>query len=137
MNAVLNDIKCGGGKKTIGDKQRHTHASMAGGSYRTAGPVHRGRLMDAYCDALDAGRVDLHLVEQPDAAAMPLLVDLDFNLPEGESERLYDGETVMDFIKGYVRFAGKYIECDLYVWYVLEKPSPRPKDGSTDGAPGS
>lgn len=126
LNAVLNDLKCGGGKKT-GEKQRHTHTSMAGGSYRTAGPVHRGRLMDAYCDALDAGRLDLHLVEQPDAAAMPLLVDLDFRLPEGERERRYDAETVVDFVKGYVRCAGKYVECGggRYVWYVLEKPSPR------------
>ena len=132
LKAVLKELKCGArGKGEKGKHQRHTHTSMAGGSYRAASPEERGRLMDAYCDALDAGRVDLHLVEQPDAAAMPLLVDLDFRLPEGESERLYDGETIVDFVKGYVRCAGKYIERDLYVWYVLEKPSPRPKDGNT------
>ena len=109
---------------------RHTHTSMAGGSYRVAGKEDRQQLMDAYCAALDAGRMDLYMVEQPDPGAMPLLVDLDFRLPQGESERRYDAETVTDFLKGYVRCACKYVESDMYAWYVLEKPAPRPKDGS-------
>ena len=132
FEAVLKEFKIDGGK---GQKEtpepEHTHTSMAGGSYRVASPEDRERLMAAYCAALEAGRVDLHLVEQPDAAAMPLLVDLDFRLPKGESLRRYDAETVTDFLRGYVRCAGKYVECDRYVWYVLEKPGPRRKDRSS------
>ena len=125
LSEVLKRLKID--TKVVRPHPRHTHASMAGGSYRAAEPEDRRLLMDAYCAALDAGRKDLHLVEQPDAAAMPLLVDLDFRLPTGERERMYDAETVVDFLKGYVRCAGEYLEADRYEWYVLEKPAPRPK----------
>ena len=113
------------------DGERHTHTSFAGGRYRVREPAERAELMDAYCAALDAGRKDLFLVERPDAAAMPLLVDLDFRLA-GRHGRRYDSETVTDFLQAYSRCAGAYLDCDSYLWYVLEKPGPRP--GGSAGA---
>ena len=88
--------------------------------------------MDVYCASVDAGADDLFLVERPNRDAMPLLVDLDFRLPVGDDQRRYDGETITDFLREYMRCACTYIECDRVTWYVLEKPGPRPtKAGAT------